>query len=162
MKLITSARIFPGGARINCCSSFCTICANVSWPAHSSRIARPVPSTLIAPSGKSTTGASIVPPQRQPAASRGTLASVSSATDGLSPFVFLLVLILVLADLKSARRRPAGFDVGEIERIELCPQDVALVAQSLDRALLLGTRGGVLEDVLYCECRVFGCLGEAR
>ena len=53
---------------------------------------------LIAPSGKSTTGASVVPPQRHPAASRGILASVSSATASLSS---------PRLDAKRPRRRPA-------------------------------------------------------
>src|ERR1035438_3122515 len=147
IKLTTSARTFPGGARMNCCSSFPTISARESWPAQSSKIARPVPSTLIAPSGKSTTGASVVPPQRHPVASRGMLASVNSATD--SPFAF------VVADLKRTRRRPARLDIGEIERVELRPQNVALIAQRLNHAILLGARGRMLEDILDGKRRVF-------
>src|ERR1017187_8267178 len=154
IKLTTSARTFPGGARMNCCSSFPTISARESWPAQSSKIARPVPSTLIAPSGKSTTGASVVPPQRHPVASRGMLASVNSATD--SPFA------LVVADPKRTRRRPTRLHVSEIESVELRPQNVALVAQRLNHALLLGARGRMIEHILDGKRRVLRRFRQAR
>src|SRR5580700_6943537 len=93
---------------------------------------RPVPSTLIAPSGKSTTGASVVPPQRHPAANLGTLASVSSATLSLD-------MTSRIPDAKSAGWRPAWLDIGEVECIELRPQDVALVAQCLNGTPLICT-----------------------
>src|SRR5208282_462969 len=144
----TSARILPFGASMNCASSFCTISASEKWPSQSSRMMRPVPSTRIAPSGKSTTGASTVPPQRHPAASFGTLVSTNSATMPL--------------DAKRARWRPARLDIGEIERVELRPQNVALVAQCLDGALLLRARRGMVEDVLQGEGCVFRSLRQPR
>src|ERR1035441_5527398 len=144
----TSARILPFGASMNCVSSFCTISASEKWPSQSSRIMRPVPSTRIAPSGKSTTGASVVPPQRHPAANFGTLVSVSSATIRLNRFRLIL-------NPKRARRRPARLDIRKIERVELRPQNVTLVAQCLDDALLLGACSGVIEHVLDREGSVF-------
>src|SRR5208282_1603829 len=144
----TSARTLPFGASMNCVSSFCTISASEKWPSQSSRMMRPVPSTRIAPSGNSTTGASAVPPQRHPAANFGTLASVSSAT--------------LLLDAKSARRRPARLDISEIERVELRPQNVALVAQRLNGALLLRARRGVFEHVADREGGIFRSLRQPR
>src|ERR1035438_3884050 len=158
IKLTRSARTFPGGARMNCCSSFPTISASESWPAQSSRIARPVPSTLIAPSGKSTTGTSVVPPHRHPVASRGMLASVNSATDGPSAFV----VVLADVDAKRTRRRPPRLDIREIERVKLRPQNVALVAQGLDHPLLLGARSRMIEHVLNGKRRVLRRFREAR
>src|SRR5260370_28174623 len=151
----TSARILPFGASMNCASSFCTISASEKWPSQSSRMMRPVPSTRIAPSGKRTTGASVVPPQRHPAANFGTLASVSSATLPLAMF-------RASFNPKSARRRPARLNVSEIERVELCPQNVALVAQCLDGALLLPARSGVVEHILQREGGVFRRLRQPR
>src|SRR5258708_38657476 len=144
----TSARILPFGASMNCASSFCTISANEKCPSQSSRMMRPVPSTRIAPSGKSTTGASVVPPQRHPAANFGTLASVSSATLPLNMFCVSL-------NPKSPRRRPAWLDISEIERVELRPKNVTLIAQRLDSALLLRARSGVVEYILKREGRIF-------
>src|SRR6267378_4533778 len=144
----TSARILPLGASMNCASSFCTISAREKWPSQSSRMMRPVPSTRIAPSGKRTTGASVVPPQRHPAANFGTLASVSSATLSLAMF-------RASFNSKSPRRWPARLDIGEIERVKLCPQNVALVAQCPDDALLLCARRSVIEYILKREGRVF-------
>src|ERR1700686_2194320 len=116
---------------------------------------RPVPSTRIAPSGNSTTGASVVPPQRHPAANFGMLASVSSATVPRN-------MLRVSLNPKCPRRRPARLDVSEIERVELRPENVALVAQCLDGALLLSARSGVIEHGLKREGSVFRCLGEPR
>src|ERR1700682_5230742 len=151
----TSARILPFGASMNCASSFCTISASENWPSQSSRMMRPVPSTRIAPSGKSTTGASGVPPQRHPAANFGTLSSVSSAT-------LLLAMFRASLKPKSTRRRPAGLDISEIERIELRPENVTLVAQCLDGALLLCPRSGMIEYILKREGRIFGRLRQPR
>src|ERR1700686_3567713 len=151
----TSARILPVGASMNCASSFCTISASEKWPSQSSRMMRPVPSTRIAPSGKSTTGASVVPPQRHPAANFGTLASVSSATLPRNMFGVIL-------DTKSAGRRPTRLDISKIERVELRPENVALVAQCLDGALLLSARSGVIEHVLKREGRIFRRLRQPR
>src|SRR5450631_310644 len=155
----TSARILPFGASMNCVSSFCTISASAKWPSQSSRIMRPVPSTRIAPSGKSTTGASVVPPQRHPAANFGTLVSTSSAT---IPLTMLRVMFRFRLDSKSARRRPAGLDISEIESVELRPKNVALVAQCLDDALLFRTRGGVVEHILDREGGVLRRLRQPR
>src|SRR6202140_2113638 len=116
---------------------------------------RPVPSTRIAPSGNSTTGASVVPPQRHPAANFGMLASVSSATVPRN-------MLRVSLNPKCPRRRPARLDVSEIERVELRPENVALVAQCLDGALLLHARSGVIENVLKREGRIFGRLRQPR
>src|ERR1022692_1731101 len=165
----TSARILPFGASMNCVSSFCTISASEKWPSQSSRMMRPVPSARIAPSGKSTTGASVVPPQRHPAASLGTLASFNSATAGFLVTVRHLHACILLANLSGAflnaersRRRPAGLHIGEIKRIQLGPQNVAFVAQRLDGALLLGPRRCVLEHILDGKRRVFGSFGQSR
>src|SRR6202521_3022310 len=155
----TSARILPFGASMNCASSFCTISAREKWPSQSSRMMRPVPSTRIAPSGKSTTGASVVPPQRHPAANFGTLSSVSSATLPLNMSRVMLGLSL---NPKSARRRPARVDVSEVERVELRPENVTLVAQCLDRALLLCSRSGVIEYILKRERGIFRRLRQPR
>src|SRR5271163_3392595 len=151
----TSARTLPLGASMNCASSFCTISASVNSPSQSSRIMRPVPSTRIAPSGKSTTGASVVPPQRHPAANFGMLVSVSSATLGLD-------LLRIRIDLKSPRRRPTRLDISEIERVKLRPKNVALVAQRLNGAFLIRARRGVVEDVPDRECCVFRSLRQSR
>src|SRR6202140_2084072 len=63
---------------------------------------------------------------------------------------------------ESARRRPDRLDESEIERVELRPENVALVAQCLDGALLLPARSGVIKHVLKREGSVFRCLGEPR
>src|SRR5260370_5319205 len=151
----TSARILPFGASMNCASSFCTISAREKWPSQSSRMMRPVPSTRIAPSGTSTTGASVVPPQRHQAANFGTLASVSSATIPRN------ILRLGL-DAKSARRRPARLDISVIERVELRPKNVTLVAQGLNHTLLVRVRSRVIKYVLKREGRIFRRLRQPR
>src|SRR5216683_1497320 len=122
----TSARILPFSASMNCVSSFCTISASENCPSQSSRMMRPVPSTRIVPSGKSTTGASVVPPQRHPAANFGTLASVSSPTLPLDMF---RAACRVGRNSKRARRWPSWLNISEIERVELRPKNVTLVAQ---------------------------------
>src|SRR5277367_4238398 len=111
---------------------------------------RPVPSTQPEPSGNRTTGASVVPPQRHPAANFGTLASVSSAT------MPLVVRVAFVIDAKRARRRPARFDISEIKSVKLRPQYVALVAQCLHDAFLVRARRRVVESVLDREGRVLG------
>src|ERR1700722_9649848 len=151
----TSARILPFGASVNCASSFCTISARERWPSQSSRIVRLVPSTRIAPSGKSTTGASVVPPQRQPAANFGTLASVSSA-------MLSVTMNCSTFNAKSARRWPSRLDVSEVERVELRPKDVTLVAQCLDDTLLVCASRGVVEHVLQRKGGIFRGLGQTR
>src|ERR1700674_4797042 len=151
----TSARILPFGASMNCASSFCTISAREKWPSQSSRMMRPVPSTRIPPDGKSTTGASVVPPQRHPAANFGTLSSVSSAT-------LLLDMFRVSLNPKRPRRGPARLNVSEVERVELRPENVTLVAQCLDRALLLCSRSGVIEYILKRERGIFRRLRQPR
>src|SRR5271155_5910967 len=133
---------------MNCVSSCCTISASEKWPLQSSRMMRPVPSTRIAPSGKRTTGASVVPPQRHPGANCGTLTSTSSATIRLNP--------------KGAGRRPARFDVREIQCVELRPKNVALVAQCLNDALLSLACCGVVEHVLERKGGVFRRFGQPR
>src|SRR5580658_4609563 len=153
-KTRTSARIFPWGASMNCVSSLATISASEKWPSQSSRMMRPVPSTRIAPSGNSTTGDSAVPPQRHPAANFGTLVSKSSATIALR-------MPGGGVDSKSARRRPAGLDIGEVQRVQLGPQNVTLVADCLDNALLLAARSGVVEGVLDGKGGVFRRLRQA-
>src|SRR5260221_11553121 len=144
---------------MNCVPSFCTISASEKCPSQSSRMMRPVPSTRIAPSGKSTTGASVVPPQRHPAANFGTLASVSSAT---LPRYMLTVMFRVSLNPKSTWRRPTRLDVSEIERVELCPKNVTLVAQCLDGALLLRARSGMFEHILNSKRCVFRRLRQPR
>src|SRR5258708_27768694 len=141
----TWARILPFGASMNCVSSFCTISASEKRPSRSARMMRPVPSTRIAPSGKSTTGASVVPPQGHPAANFGTLASVSSAT---LPRYMLTVMFRISLNPKRPRRRPSRLDISEIERVELRPKNVTLVAQCPQGILLLHARSGVLEHIL--------------
>src|ERR1700687_1799410 len=151
----TSARILPLGASMNCASSFRIISASEKCPSQSSRMMRPVPSTRIAPSGKSTTGASVVPPQRHPAANFGMLASVRSATIPLAMFRASL-------NPKRRRRGPARFDISEIERVELRPENVTLVAQGLDGALLLQPGSGVIEYILKREGDIFRRLRQPR
>src|SRR5258708_4260419 len=156
----TSARILPFSASMNCVSSFCTISASEKCPSQSSRMIRPVPSTRIVPSGKSTTGASVFPSPRHPAANFGTLTSTSSATVPLA--VFPLDTFRVSVNSKRAWRRAARVYIREIERVELRPKNVTLVAQRLDDALLFGACGGVVEHVLEREGSVFRRLRQPR
>ena len=62
---------------------------------------------------------------------------------------------------KGAGRRPAGIDVGEIEGVELRPEDVALGAQGGVGKVLLFARGGVFHDPGESEVGVFGSLRQA-
>ena len=55
---------------------------------------------------------------------------------------------------EGARRGRSRLDVGIIKRIELRPEDVAFVAQGLDREFLLGARMRVFVDVLDGEVRI--------
>src|SRR5260370_1802863 len=155
----TSERILPFSASMNCVSSFCTISASEKCPSQSSRMMRPVPAPWIEPSGKSKTGRAVVPPERHPAANFGTLASVSSPTLPLDMF---RAAFRVGLNSKSARRRPSRLYISEIERVELRPKDVALVAQCLDDALLFGACGGVVENILEREGSVFRRLRHPR
>src|SRR6267143_1701416 len=151
----TSARILPFGASMNCASSFCTISASEKCPSQSSRMMRPVPSTRIAPSGNSTTGASVVPPQRHPAANFGTLASVSSATLSLN-------MLRLSLNSKSPRRGPARLDISKIKRVELRPENVTLVAQRPEDTLLLRARSSMLEHMLKSKSGIFRRLRQPR
>src|ERR1700729_3475362 len=65
-------------------------------------------------------------------------------------------------DSKRAGRRPAGLHVGEIERVELRPENVALVAQRLHGKFLLDPSLGVLTDIIDGEGGVFRSLRQAR
>src|ERR1700728_3557419 len=121
------------------------IWAKVRWPSQRSSTCRPVPCSLIAPSGnrimRSSLPALFSAPQRQPIARRGWLESSGGA-------------MLAALDSKRARRRPSRLHVGEVERVELRPENVALVAQGLDRQLLLGSRLGIVEDIVHRELRI--------
>src|ERR1700678_2146733 len=121
------------------------ISPKVRWPSQRSSTWRPVPCSLIAPSGKRMTRFSSVPPQRQPVANRG-LAKPSRTA------------MLCALDLKRPRRPPSRLHVGEVERVELCPENVAFVAQSLDRQFLLAARLRMIVDVVRRELRIFGRL----
>src|SRR5580704_18704466 len=133
---------------------------------------RPVPSTRIVPSGKSTTGASAVPPQRHPAANFGTLASVSSARHSsadfgtlaftLSSSAMLPLIFRAILNPKRPGRGPSRLDVCEIERVQLRPENVALVAQSRDSAILLGTRSRMIKHILQRERRVLRSFRKPR
>src|SRR5216683_1962804 len=124
------------------------IWAQLRWPSQRSSTCLPVPWSLMAPSGNRITRASSVPPQRQPAARRGWLESSGGAT-------------LAGLDAECARRRPSRFHVGEVESVELRPQDVALIAQGLDRQLLLGASLCVVVDIVQGELRIFRGLIES-
>src|ERR1017187_198903 len=125
---------------------------------------RPVPSTRIAPSGKRTTGSSVVPPQRHPAANFGMLASVSIRTL-VSVSLGTLVFVCSVTDAlnpKCPRWRPSRLDIREVERVELRPENVTLVAQCLNHPLLIRPRGGVIEHEPDGKSSVFRSLREAR
>src|SRR5882724_9803469 len=68
----------------------------------------------------------------------------------------------LILDPERARWRPSGLYVSEIERVELSPQDVTLVAQSLDRTFLRLARFGVLVYVADSERRILGSLLQSR
>src|ERR1700730_3602611 len=121
----------------------------VRWPSQRSSTCRPVPWSLIAPSGNRITRFSSVPPHRQPAANRGWRESSGGGMSGLLLFFFFSL------DAKCARWRPPRLNVGEIQCVELCPQDVALIAQSLYGEFLLGSGLGVLVHECHGELSVF-------
>src|SRR5258708_18533862 len=79
--------------------------AKVRWPSQRSKTCRPVPCSLIAPSGNKITRSCSVPPQRHPAARRGWLESSRGA---------------MLADLDAERSgwRPSRLNVGEVQCVE--------------------------------------------
>src|SRR6202158_2643029 len=118
----------------------------VRWPSQRSSTCRPVPWSFIAPSGNRITRFSSVPPHRQPAANRGWRESSGGGMSGLLLFFFF--------DAKCARRRPSRLNVGEIQRVELCPQDVALIAQRLYGEFLLASGFCILVDAGPCEFTV--------
>src|SRR5882762_3596667 len=89
---------------------------------------------------------------RQPRARRGRL-----LRSGVLTFAFLAG-----ADwLERAWRRPAGIDVGEVQRVKLRPKDVALGSQRAMRFILFLARVRVLHNPGEGEVRVFGHLREA-
>ena len=57
--------------------------------------------------------------------------------------------------------RPGGLDVGEVEGVELGPEDVALGAEGGVGVFLFGARVRVLDDPGEGEVGVFGGLGQA-
>src|SRR5260370_9864040 len=119
----------------------------VRWPSQRSSTCRPVPWSLIASSGNRITRFSSVPPHRQPAAHRGWRESSGGGMSGLLLFLFL--------DAKCARGRPSRLNVGEIQGVELGPQDVALIAQRLYGQFLLASGLGVLVHECHGELSVF-------
>src|SRR5258708_26756496 len=119
----------------------------VRWPSQRSSTCRPVPWSLIAPSGNRITRFSSVPPHRQPAANRGWRESSGGGMSGLLLFLFF--------DAKCARWGPPRLNVGEIQRVELCPQDVALIAQRLYGEVLPGSGLRILVDKCHGELSVF-------
>src|SRR3984893_5155193 len=123
------------------------IWAKVRCPSQRSSTCRPVPWSLMAPSGNRITRFSSVPPHRQPAANRGWRESSGGGMSGLFPSFFF--------DAKCARWRPSRLNVGEIQRVELCPQDVALIAQRLYGEFLLRSGLGVLVHECHGELSVF-------
>src|SRR5215467_12447662 len=68
------------------------------------------------PSGNTKVRFSPLPVQRQPTASRGRLESCRSGTG-------------IIPGEKSSRRGTCGIDVGVVQRIKLCPKNVAFVSQ---------------------------------
>src|SRR5579872_2974478 len=144
-----SLRILAGSATLNSCCNSLMSSPKVRWPLQRSRICRPVPCSFIAPSGNKMTRSCSVPPQRQPAARRGWLESSGGA-------------ILRRLNLEGARRRPSRLHIREVKRVELRPQNVAFVAQSLHRQFLFGARFRVVVDIVYGELRVLRGLVQPR
>src|SRR5258707_7245921 len=99
--------------------------AKVRWPSQRSKTCRPVPCSLIAPSGNKITRSCSVPPQRHPAARRGWLESSGGA-------------MLAALDAERSGLPPSPLNVGEVQCVELRPQHVALDVHRLDRQLLFG------------------------
>src|SRR6202167_5971185 len=60
--------------------------------------------------------------------------------------------------LESSGRRPAGLDIRVIQRVELCPEDVALGAQRRNDRLLLSAGGSLAGNPVEREIGIFGRL----
>src|SRR5262245_60607703 len=71
-------------------------------------------------------------------------------------------LSMASARHERAGRDQPGLDIGEIERIELCPQHVTLEVERVQHRLLLGPGARVLLDVGQCKVHVLRRLGEPR
>src|SRR5579872_440073 len=69
--------------------------------------------------------------------------------------------LLLLLDAKRSGRRPTWLHVGEVHGIELRPENIALVAQRLDRQFLLGARLRMFADIVDRELCIFGSLRQA-
>src|ERR1700682_1422254 len=69
--------------------------------------------------------------------------------------------LATLLSNECSRRRPARVHVGEIQSVELRPQNVALRAQSCVRLVLFFARASVLDDPAQCEIGIFRRLREA-
>src|SRR5215467_13571148 len=65
---------------------------------------------------------------------------------------------LFLLDPEGSGGRPGRLHIGEVQRIKLGPENVALVTQSLKREFLLPARLGILVYELRRKHRIFGCL----
>src|SRR5580692_1140351 len=83
---------------------------------------------------------------RQPTASRGRLLS-----SGVLTFYFLGRV----GGPEGARRRPAGADVGEVQSVELRPQNVALRSKRAVGLVLFLARPRMLHDPVEGEVRIF-------
>src|ERR1700730_1584535 len=90
--------------------------------------------------------------RRQPTARRGRL---------LRSGVLTLAFLGRTDWFERARRRPAGIDVGEVQRIELRPKDVTLGSQRTVRFVLFLGRACMLHNPGESEVSVFGRLREA-
>src|SRR5258706_5608949 len=69
--------------------------------------------------------------------------------------------MLTSLDPERSGRRPSRFDVGEVERIELRPQDVALVTQGLYRQPLFDASVRIVVNVVHRELRILWSLIES-
>src|SRR5258706_13000989 len=69
--------------------------------------------------------------------------------------------MLTSLDPERSGRRPSRFDVGEVERIELRPQDVALVTQGLYRQPLFDASLRIVVNVVHRELRILWSLIES-
>src|SRR5215475_9501303 len=63
--------------------------------------------------------------------------------------------------LESPRGRPAGIHVGEVESVELCPENVAFRAEGGVSLVLLFARACMFHHPGQRELRVFGSLRKA-
>src|SRR5438552_3235423 len=59
-------------------------------------------------------------------------------------------------------RWPSRLHICKVQGIELCPKNIALIAERLDRSLLLLAGFSVLIDIIDREARVFWSLGQPR